>query len=487
MTNGRSPFPIRGVIEGFYGTYYTFPERIDMIRFLGEHGFNVYLYGPKNDRQHRMRWWDPYPPRIVDEFGHTIHAAESAGVRFCYAISFGVPVDYGSVEQFEVVTSKLRTFFDLGCRAFAVFLDDMPTYYSHGPNRARFRSAAHAHSDFTNRLHEWLVSLDPTCSLFLCQTEYFGKPPFSSYLRELGTLLDPAVHLMYTGKAICSERITLEDIQAWTDAVGRYPLIWDNYPANDLQMRPELHLGPLEGRDPRLPEVCSGYLSNLMNQAEASKIPLLTIADYVRHPAGYQPWESWERALLQFGGDDGYGPLRRFAENSLASCLQPDDAPKMNELARGVIEGLREDRPVAEIGAVEDLSRYLDVLDESIYYLKNRMDNLALRQNLIPWIEALDEKVWMTRFSLLVLKGLDESTDVRGALRRLRETHADVKRNPKRVGGSVVVELADLAIARARHSSKKTRRDAAEPESAEEVTFDNGPSLDAPGYVAEGA
>jgi hypothetical protein len=35
----ESPFAVRGVIEGFYGAYFTFPERRDLIRFLGRHGF----------------------------------------------------------------------------------------------------------------------------------------------------------------------------------------------------------------------------------------------------------------------------------------------------------------------------------------------------------------------------------------------------------------------------------------------------------------
>ena len=51
-----SPFAIRGVVEGFYGVFYTAPQRDDLIRFVGRHGFNYYLYGPKNDRRHRTRW-----------------------------------------------------------------------------------------------------------------------------------------------------------------------------------------------------------------------------------------------------------------------------------------------------------------------------------------------------------------------------------------------------------------------------------------------
>src|SRR5579872_990933 len=118
-----SPFNVRGVVEGFYGTYYTFPERNDLIRFAGRNGLNFYMYGPKNDRQHRVRWRDPYPPVILDEFAETIQIARECGVTFCYAISFGTPLDFVTHEDFEVVTVKLREFYVRGCRAFGVLLD----------------------------------------------------------------------------------------------------------------------------------------------------------------------------------------------------------------------------------------------------------------------------------------------------------------------------------------------------------------------------
>ena len=72
-----SPFALRGAMEAFYGSFYTFPQRNDLIRFLGQNGFNFYLYGPKNDRQHRMRWWDPYPDAVLAEFAETIWIAAS--------------------------------------------------------------------------------------------------------------------------------------------------------------------------------------------------------------------------------------------------------------------------------------------------------------------------------------------------------------------------------------------------------------------------
>ena len=47
----------------------------------------------------------------------TIRIADECGVTFCFAISFGTPLDFVTQEDFEVVTSKLHEFYVRGCRA----------------------------------------------------------------------------------------------------------------------------------------------------------------------------------------------------------------------------------------------------------------------------------------------------------------------------------------------------------------------------------
>src|ERR671933_350876 len=126
-----SPFEIRGVVEGFYGVYYTFPERNDLIHFLGEHGFNLYIYAPKNDRQHRNRWREPYPAKIMAQFAETIRVAASAGVTFCYALSPGVSMCYSSEAHFEKITDKFRAFYELGVRSFSLLMDDIAPEFRH--------------------------------------------------------------------------------------------------------------------------------------------------------------------------------------------------------------------------------------------------------------------------------------------------------------------------------------------------------------------
>jgi hyaluronoglucosaminidase len=317
----------------------------------------------------------------------------------------------------------------------------------------------------------------------VCPADYYGTPPFPSYLRELGRGLHPTIEIFYTGPKICSPTITQEDVVAFRDATGRKPVIWDNYPANDLQMRPELHVGPLLGRDARLPEGCAGYMANLMNQEEASKIPLLTTEAYLSHLGSYDPEAAWEGALREIGGAESFVPLRRFAENSLTSFLNPEP-PVLDRLALDALLEVQRGVLVSESRAAAALATYLDELDESVYHLRNRMTNLALRQSLLPWIEALDDKLWLGRFALTALRTLQQHEDVRPARRRLHEQLIDVRRNPKRIGGTAILELAELAYTRVRGLH-------AGPESgmpgSQLLPVREDQSRDQSGYMAEGA
>lgn len=443
MPESESPFALRGVIEGFYGTFYTFPERNDMIDFIGKQGFNFYAYGPKNDRQHRMRWWDPYPPVILEEFAKTIRVAQDARVQFCYTISFGVPPSYATSEDFDVVTEKFRRFYDLGCRAFGILLDDAPTGFAHDANRRAFPTVAAAHADFCNRVLEWASKLPERCFLMMAPTDYYGASPFSDYLYDLGRLLDGEIQVCYTGRDICVPTLTAADAEAFGAVIRRKPLIWDNYPVNDLQMRPQLHLGPLEGRDPALSGVVSGMMFNPMIQAEASKIPLLTIADYLRDPGHYNPEQSWDQALRSIAGERGYRPMRIFAENCLGSCLHPEEAPRTDALAHAALLSIQRGEPADESEAVSALSSYLDELDEAIYQVRNRMPNVSLRQSVMPWVETLDEKLWLARRAVAAVRAEQGGDDVERAVAWLKESVDEVRADQHSVGGSELRALGE--------------------------------------------
>jgi hypothetical protein len=154
--------------------------------------------------------------------------------------------------------------------------------------------------------------------------------------------------------------------------------------------------------------------------------------------------------LREVAGVEAFEPLSRFTENALSTCWQEEQAPEMTRLASRALGALRRGERAANSRAVKELSLYLDTLDESCYQLKNRMANLALRNNLLPWIEALEDKLWLGRGALQTAKAVDAGADFQPSLRVVEALLADVERSVKQVGGNEIEALAGYVLAHAR-------------------------------------
>ena len=149
-------FPERGVVEGFYGPPWTHQDRIDILRFEGAHGMNVYYYAPKDDPYHRKLWRDPYPPEAQQRLSELVEAANRNFVDFCFAISPGLTMAYSSDLDFQVLTNKLESVGKLGVSCFALFLDDVPQDLQDPQDQAQFKTLAQAHIYLTNKLYKYL-------------------------------------------------------------------------------------------------------------------------------------------------------------------------------------------------------------------------------------------------------------------------------------------------------------------------------------------
>jgi hyaluronoglucosaminidase len=127
------------------------------------------------------------------------------------------------------------------------------------------------------------------------------------------------VACFWTGPSVVPKTVTRAHAEAVFRRLRRPLILWDNYPVNDLSMRGELHLGPLTGRDPRLPEVVYGYLNNPMLQPTLSLLPLATCFDYAVDPGRYRPEKSWKGAVSEQFGDSAlrhWKAIRAFCEDS---------------------------------------------------------------------------------------------------------------------------------------------------------------------------
>jgi hyaluronoglucosaminidase len=163
-----------------------------------------------------------------------------------------------------------------------------------------------------------------------------------------------------------------------------------------------------------------------MLQPEASRIPLLTAADYMRDPHGYDPAQAWEKALrITTGGNSGGEDPRRL--RLLTENLQAGS--KLDQLARDVLAGRR---------SVRCLAAYLHSLDEAIYHFRAHMTttnhNGHLRSDLMPWVDTLADWVHLGK-KLLAASNGDAGGEVAALIERC-------EKHTKCTGGSALKEFA---------------------------------------------
>ena len=109
------------------------------------------------------------------------------------------------------------------------------------------------------------------------------------------------------------------------------PLYWDNYPVNDAEMMNEMHIGPLIGREKDLYKVSRGLIANCMEYAQCTKIPLMTIADYLWNPEKYDSDKSFMNAIEANIEEEGREHFVIFADHLKTSCLKDNNSYIMEQ------------------------------------------------------------------------------------------------------------------------------------------------------------
>ncbi len=76
-----------GVIEGYYGTPWTWAEREDQVAFLQPYGYSFYIYAPKADAFLRRRWRETPPAEEAEALARLVARCRALGVRFGVGLS----------------------------------------------------------------------------------------------------------------------------------------------------------------------------------------------------------------------------------------------------------------------------------------------------------------------------------------------------------------------------------------------------------------
>ncbi len=374
-------FAVGGVIEGFYGRPWTHQQRLDMVRFLADVGLTTFVYSPKDDPYTRRSWREPYPSAQREALAEIAAEANAHGISLQYALSPGLSMRYADARDTDAILAKFIHVAQLGATGFALFLDDIPDVLQHDPDRVAFASLVEAQLSVVNEVASRLSTSVNVREFAVCPTQYWGHGD-EPYIRDLGRGLAPGIRLYWTGRHICSPELEVADAEVFTGATGRRPLYWDNFPVNDVAMTGELHIGPYLGREAGLAAVADGVVADAMPLAEASKIALSSIADFVRDPATFDAEESWEAAIVRVAGPRDAAAFREFADACRGSAMCTDDSPRLAAaLGRFAFSYEFGDR----MDAVRVVRGYLEATLAKTAVL-SAPENVALGREIAPWL-----------------------------------------------------------------------------------------------------
>lgn len=327
-------FPIRGVVEGFYGKPWSHEQRLRGLKNFGDFNMNTYFLAPKDVPWQRFNWRQPFDLDFLAKTAELAEVGRKNAIDIVTCVSPGLSVKYSDEKDVDAVITRYKQLFDLGARHFGLLWDDIAWELQHQEDIDTYVSTAAAHADFTNRVWSKLLSLDPKVSLTVCPMHYSGRGN-EPYLQELGKSLHSRINLMWTGRSIISEYLDIADAVIFERTALRPPLYWDNFPVNDGGLQKNLYIGPLRGREVGLQKYSAGLVSNPMLQFEMSQIPLFTIGDYLWNTTSYNPDQSWENALVALiEHDEDRIAMRKFLRNSMGTAVGGDPAPDLRQIFR---------------------------------------------------------------------------------------------------------------------------------------------------------
>ena len=364
--------PYRGVVEGFYGTPWSHQARLSQIAFYARHKMNVYIYGPKDDPWHRDKWREPYPEAEAKRISELATYARSLGVNFYWAIHPGVDIKWTEQDR-DYLVAKLEKMYDLGVRSFAVFFDDIWGEGTRADKQAELLN--YVDNNFIQKKHD-------VAPLIMCPTEYnrAWANDEKGYLRTLGTKMNQGIEIMWTGNSVvhCIDR----ESQEWINQrINRKSYIWWNFPVSDF-VRDHILLGPAYGNDLDIAETMSGFVSNPMEHAEASKISLYGIADYTWNMPAYDYQADWEKGLREVLPSN-YEALRTFA------LYNKDLGPNGHGFRReegDELKAIAQQALAGQSSARQALALKCEELGIAVDLLLNDDSNPELLRELRPWL-----------------------------------------------------------------------------------------------------
>jgi hyaluronoglucosaminidase len=114
-----------GVIEGFFGKPWDWLVRHSVIDFLGDFGYQFYIYAPKADPFLRRRWREPMPDETLLYLAEIRIRGAAIGVSVGVGLTpFEIYFNYDAAAR-NLLRSKVRQINETGAQLLCILFDDM--------------------------------------------------------------------------------------------------------------------------------------------------------------------------------------------------------------------------------------------------------------------------------------------------------------------------------------------------------------------------
>jgi len=274
---------LKGLIEGFYGRPWTDEQRQTVLGWTQDAGMDTFIYAPKDDVHVRARWREAYDEQELKRLRWLFEEAEHRGQRLFVAIAPCIDMVYSDQVDLDLLIARIDQLGMIGIDDIVLLFDDIPNRLS-PIDSPHFSSFAAAQVHVANAVMDHMRQGRGGRLLF-CPTEYCARfadndVRGSAYLDTLGRTLDAHIDVFWTGPEIVSPAISAASLVEIGEVLRRKPVIWDNFHANDYDIR-RVHLGPLGGRQADILPLIAGYITNPNNEPDANFVPIRTTGAFL--------------------------------------------------------------------------------------------------------------------------------------------------------------------------------------------------------------
>lgn len=395
--------PNRGVVEGFYGNAWSHEDRLSQFDFYGRNKLNTYIYGPKDDPYHREKWREAYPPEEAARLKALNEEAARHKVNFVWGIHPAGDHSWTEADN-KAIIRKFEQMYDLGFRNFAIFFDDVFGKQADGKKHAECME--YVRTNFV----ETHANVAP---LLMCPSLYntAWKGSFQpSYLEDI-SVMDPSIQVMWTGSSVV-DLIDVADMEWINPRIGRKAYIWLNYPVSDYCVN-HLLMGPLYGNEAAATTMVSGFTANPMEYAEASKVSLYSVADFLWNPDAYDSDNSWERAL-QWVMPDNTDAFRTFClynvdlGHNTHRLRRFNESPDMKKLIETYEESMTDGYSTQGVAAFRNEFEKMVKAGGELLTLS---DSDPLVAEIYPWIKAFELQGRRGLYALSMYDALNQADE----------------------------------------------------------------------------